>query len=87
MGEIFVKSKKKFGNFFECLFHSGNGNYLGTTMIYKAKGVRKSLFRVSAQKLLLFFSHIFAFALVIGTAWKAKHTQQWIHLFMENPMV
>ena len=24
-----------------------------------------------------FFSHFFAFVLVIGRAWKTKHTQQW----------
>ena len=50
MGEIFTKSKK-LGKFFERLLPSeGNSKYLGTIMIPKARGVQKSLFRVSAPK-------------------------------------
>ena len=31
-----------------------------------------------------FYSHIFAFALVVGRTWKTKLAQQWIYLLMES---
>ena len=49
MGEIFMKSKK-FCKFFEHLKEGGNGKYLGSIVIRKARGVWKSLFCVSAPK-------------------------------------
>ena len=46
-----------------------------------------NLSRVGRAVYYRFFSHIFAFALVVGRAWIEKCTQQWICLFMENPIV
>ena len=54
-----------------------------------SKGKRRyecSLLTLKKQFVIV-FSHILAFAKLVGKAWKTKHTQQWIHLLMENLMV
>ena len=76
------------------------GINLSSIVIPKARRVfPKSLFLVSTPKEMedinvslpcvgwSFHYHFFAFVLVIGMAWKTTLTQQWICLFMENPMV
>ena len=81
---------------------SDNTTNLGSIVIPEARGIPKSLFRVSTLKETedisvslpcvgravhyRVFLHSFAFA-GPGKAWKTKLTQQWICLFMENLMV
>ena len=78
-----------------------NNEILDSIVIPKAIGVCKSLFHVCTPKetkrmsislpcveQVDQFSHCqFCLAMVVGRAWKAKLTQQWIHLFMENLMM
>ena len=81
---------------------SDNTKNLGSIVIPKARGVPKSLFRVSTQTtsalVCLALDEQFTIAFLtfvclrrspvdVGKAWKTKLAQQWICLFMENSMV
>ena len=79
----------------------GNAKYLGIIIILKGRGVRKSLFRVSAPKetedmgislshvgriIYYPFSHVFAFTLVINRKGLESKNYPTMDLPMENPM-